>query len=221
MPELPPLPAIERAIVAATNDHRARAQLPALTADPRLNVAARTYARHLAASGLFSHTADGRTATERATVAGYGACSIAENIARWSYTVTSATQAGQAIVTAWLGSAAHRHSIELEPVSHIGTGVARAPSGALAVVQLFGQPVTARYELVIENTADTVIPYRFGAEEATAPPASRLTIRKCAPLVLTVTLPNGRPFKLTVPREGTRVLIERSPEGALTVQSTK
>ena len=78
---VPDLPQVEQHIVEMTNQVRQEQKLPALKINAMLAKAARAFARNVAKSGKFSHTADGRTPAQRAESAGYKHCEIAENLA--------------------------------------------------------------------------------------------------------------------------------------------
>ena len=77
----PDLPAVEVTIIQQTNDFRRQNKLSELRRNPRLDEAARRYAKYLARSGKFSHSADGRQPADRIKAAGYRFCQVAENLA--------------------------------------------------------------------------------------------------------------------------------------------
>ena len=77
----PDLPAVEVAIVDKTNAFRKAHKLGALRRNAKLDAAARAFARFMARTSEFSHTADGREPAERIKAAGYSYCLVAENLA--------------------------------------------------------------------------------------------------------------------------------------------
>ena len=66
----PDLPQVEIAIVEMTNAARKQHGLAEVVPEPKLTAAARGYARFLATSTKFSHTADGRHPSDRAEAVG-------------------------------------------------------------------------------------------------------------------------------------------------------
>ena len=70
----PDLPAVEVAIVAETNVFRRQLKLKQLKRNSKLDLAARNFAKYLARTGKFSHTADGRRPADRIAATGYRYC---------------------------------------------------------------------------------------------------------------------------------------------------
>ena len=76
----PDLPKVEAAIVQLTNVFRKEQGLAAVQPNPVLRKAAEDFARYLARTNTFSHTADGRQPGERAKAGGYDFCIVSENL---------------------------------------------------------------------------------------------------------------------------------------------
>ena len=115
---VPDLPQVEQHIVEMTNQVRQEQKLPPLKVNAMLAKAARAFALSVAQSGKFSHTADGRTPSQRAEGAGYKHCDIAENLAmdedsRGFDTGALALQA----IAGWMNSPPHRANIMRGSVS--------------------------------------------------------------------------------------------------------
>jgi uncharacterized protein YkwD len=120
-PPPPPQPyadnAAAAAIVALTNELRARHGLPPLAVNASLTAAAEGYASLMAASDWFAHEGpDGSTPASRAQAAGYvGLTYLAENLYRGFYGDPHAS-----IVQAWEDSPAHLNAMLSEKATEIG-----------------------------------------------------------------------------------------------------
>ncbi|MFT3731159.1 MAG: CAP domain-containing protein [Hyphomicrobium sp.] len=191
---VPDLPQVEQHIVEMTNQVRQEQKLPALKINAMLAKAARAYAQKVANSGTFSHTADGRTPTQRAESVGYKHCDIAENLAmdedgRGFDTGSLAIQA----VAGWMNSPPHRANILRSTVSEIGVGVARAPGAKpkFISVELFGQPASQILTFKIKNVANVELSYSFGGKAHGLKPGTSVVHSSCAPGRLIISKPGG------------------------------
>ena len=177
----PDLPAVEIAIVEKTNLFRRSNKLGELRRNPKLDRAAKAFARYLARSGRFSHTADGRKPAQRIRAAGYRYCQVAENLAlnvdsRGFRAQNLASQA----MTGWKNSPGHRRNMLRETVTEIGVGVAKAADEHRYLsVQLFGRPETLRYRFRIRNEARRSVSYSFAGQALSAPAQSIMTHTAC------------------------------------------
>ena len=77
----PDIAKVEAAIVQLTNVFRKEQGLAAVHPNLVLRKAAEDFARYLARTGTFSHTADNRQPGDRAKAAGYEFCIVSENLA--------------------------------------------------------------------------------------------------------------------------------------------
>ncbi|MEM7774556.1 MAG: CAP domain-containing protein [Pseudomonadota bacterium] len=180
---VPDLPKVETVILEMTNAFRRNNDVGELRREPLLDAAARAFARYLARSGKFSHTADGRQPADRVSRAGYKFCQVAENLAlhRDSRGFTAKKLAGAA-VRGWQGSPGHRKNMLAPHVVEIGIGVAKAPAiNKYISVQLFGRPDALRYEFKIRNTTRVSVRYRFNTSSYTVPGRTEITHRVCLP----------------------------------------
>lgn len=181
--DLPDLPKTEAAIVRLTNAFRAENRLQPVQPNAALRRAAQAYADHLARSGQFSHSADGRQPADRARAAGYEPCQVAENLAlnvdsRGFRTEELARQA----VDGWKNSAGHRRNMLAPSVTEIGIGIAKAPQEPKYIsVQLFGRPLALAYRFRIENGTDQAVRYRFQEKEHQIAPRYVVTHTSCQP----------------------------------------
>jgi uncharacterized protein YkwD len=162
---VPDLPKVEQHIVEMTNQVRAGQKLSPVKVDAMLAKAARAYAQSLARSGAFSHNADGLSPQQRAEIAGYKYCAIAENLAmdRNGLGFSTGDLAIQ-VMAGWMNSAPHRTNITMPSVIDIGVGVARAPGpvAKFISVELFGRPASAAYGFQIVNMSNAEISYTIG-----------------------------------------------------------
>ncbi len=182
----PDLPAVEIAIIAKTNLFRRAHKLGELRRDTKLDQAAKAFARYLAESGKFSHTADGRQPAERIKAAGYKYCRIAENLAlNGDPRGFRARQLAEQAVTGWKNSPGHRRNMLLADVTEIGVGVAKASSEHRYLsVQLFGRPEKLKYTFKITNRAGRTVTYSFAGKAQSIPARAVLTYTACAPGML-------------------------------------
>jgi hypothetical protein len=180
----PDLKQVEQHIVEMTNQARSGQNLAALKLDALLANAARAFARSLARSGEFSHSAGGSSPTERAARAGYKSCTVAENLAmdRSSSGLSTGTLAIQ-VVAGWMNSAAHRANIMSAAVTEVGVGVAEAP-GAVAKfisVELFGRPQSASVAFQVVNASDTEVRFAFAGKVRDLKPRVSVVETSCQP----------------------------------------
>ena len=103
----------------------------------KLEQAAHNYARVLARTGVFSHTADGTTLKYRVKKTGYRGGYMAENAA---YRPTNLSPEGiaQKFVNGWLQSRGHRKNLLHPKLTELGVGIAQTKSGRMYAVQVFG-----------------------------------------------------------------------------------
>jgi hypothetical protein len=157
------IPQVERAIVEMTNTARKQHGLGAVKPNPALEAAARTFARFLAQSQLFSHTADGRQFSDRAKAAGYEPCFVSENLS-WNRDSRgfSVQQLARETVQGWMNSPGHRKNILTDHVTDIGVGVAKATGEEKFIsVQMFGRSRKLAYTFRIENMSPRTLRYEF------------------------------------------------------------
>ncbi|MFJ3963329.1 CAP domain-containing protein [Streptomyces sp. NPDC090036] len=123
----------ESAVLALVNKERAAAGCGPVTANAKLNAAARGYSDTMARSGVMSHTGpDGSTMTSRVEAAGYAWSRLGENIARGQ-------SDADAVMKAWMNSSGHRANILNCAFKEIGIGVHKGDGGPWWT-QNFGAP---------------------------------------------------------------------------------
>ncbi len=182
----------ERDIIDQTNAFRADNGLSSVVPNAILTAEARAFASFLAGAAVFSHTADGRTPSERAAVAGYRSCALAENIARIQglqgergrQGVTADSLADR-FVTGWERSPGHRRNMLDADVTETGVGVVAAPGADIfASVQVFGRPESMRYSFRIENLSGASVGYAFDGRAQRLDPRTSVMYTACASALL-------------------------------------
>ncbi len=177
----PELATVEIVIVEKTNVFRRQNKLTKLKRNAVLDRAARAFARYLAQTGKFSHTADGRRPADRVKLAGYKFCLVAENLAlNGNARGFTASELADQAMAGWRDSPGHRRNMLLPAVTDIGVGVAKAAGEHRYLsVQLFGRPEALRYRFSIRNEARKQVRYTFAGKPAQLPPRSIMTHTAC------------------------------------------
>lgn len=110
-------------VVRLTNVERGAAGLPALATHPAVTLAAVLHSQDQAAMGTMSHTgSDGSDGGTRLTRAGFTWGAWGENVARGQLTARD-------VVTAWMGSSAHRSNMMSSTFTTVGVGTAVDAAG--------------------------------------------------------------------------------------------
>ncbi|MGE0023295.1 MAG: CAP domain-containing protein [Hyphomicrobium sp.] len=180
---LPDIPTVETQIIAMTNAYRGRQGLGAVKANANLTKAARAYAKYLADTGTFSHTADGREAGDRITSAGYQWCLFGENLAlHLDSRGFEALALAEKSVEGWINSPPHRANLVAPGVTEIGVGVAQAPDEdpKYISVQLFARPQSMRVRFQVSNTTREPVAYSFGGDTHEIEPRTSVSHSSCS-----------------------------------------
>jgi uncharacterized protein YkwD len=131
------LPAVRKEMIERVNQARKSAGVPPLAVEPRLQQAAQAYAEEMLRRSFYAHKSpEGQVPRDRATLAGYDARIVAENIAAGSLTV-------ETVLGAWLLSSGHRRNLLDPALTDFGLGLAVGPIDhryRVLWVQLFGRP---------------------------------------------------------------------------------
>lgn len=187
---LPDLAKAEAAIVELTNAFRQQNKLAPVKPDKQLTATARAYATFLASRDLFSHTADGRQPSDRATAAGYKFCEIAENLAlNQDSRGLEARDIADKAMTGWINSPGHRANLVSPGVTDIGVAVARSADTVpkFISVQVFGRPRSLEIEFQVSNSSGNAVSYSFAGQMHELTPKLSITHQSCraGPLVFT------------------------------------
>lgn len=223
----PDIPQVEIAIVEMTNAFRTEQKLAAVKINPKLSQAARKYAEFLAASDMFSHTADGRQHADRARGAGYRYCQISENL---SLNLDSrgfeTRQLARDAVEGWKNSPGHRKNLVAPHVTEIGVGVAKTRGAEKYLsVQMFGRPEELRYEFKIQNGLTDKVTYSFAGNSHEIAPREVVTHFSCLPEPLAFERAGpplvGRTLKGTYQtRDGDLYTLKSAPSGGVIIDVT-
>jgi Cysteine-rich secretory protein family len=211
---LPDLPVTEAVIIEMTNAFRMENQLAPVTPNAALRIAAQAFAGYLARTGTFAHTADGRQPNDRAAVAGYRYCMVAENLAlNQSSRGFEARDLAARMVDGWKNSPPHRASMLQPLVTEIGVGIAQSPEPEpkFLTVQLFGRPDTFKYELHIENRSGAAVPYVLGQKNNSVPDLTSIKHTACVPQDVKFDI--GKVSSTFEASDGGTFIISRGPDG--------
>ena len=124
----------EKAVIELTNAERKKADLPPLTANPKLFAAARAHAGNMAKQDKLAHELDDKTAEDRLKAASYKYSRYGENIG-WKYDTPKVA------IAAWMDSPIHKENILTKDFTEIGVAVAKNAKGEPYWVQVFGAPL--------------------------------------------------------------------------------
>jgi len=189
----PDLPQVETTIVRLANDFRRSEDRRALRRNRVLDAIARSYARYLARTGKFSHTADGRQPAERADRGGYAYCQFAENLALNGDSRGFRTrQLARDAMTGWKNSPGHRANLLRPYVTETGVGVAKAPDKQTYIsVQLFGRPSELRFSFRVKNLSNATVDYAYRDDAHEISPRVIATHEVCRPGAVAFTFGAG------------------------------
>jgi uncharacterized protein YkwD len=175
-----------RLLVEQTNAFRKSERRDVLDRNQRLDAAAQEFARHMAKTDRYGHTADGRSFHDRAERHGYEYCLISENIAYQFATEGFTTdKLAQQFVQGWIKSPGHRDNMLKEHATEIGVGIAGSDAtGIYYAVQLFGRPRSAAITFVVENETSQSVQYAVGERHFTLPARFHREHQLCVPASL-------------------------------------
>ncbi|MEX2170207.1 MAG: CAP domain-containing protein [Pirellulales bacterium] len=213
-----PMPDASEQIVAATNQFREQQGLSPVEVDPNLQAAAKYFAKYMARTHTYGHTADGKRPSERAKQHGYDYCIVAENIAyAYSSLGYGPQELAQRFVTGWKESPKHRENMLDPDVTQTGVAVAQSgESGYYFAVQMFGRPESQRIEFRVVNRSGQELTYEIDDRKFPLGPRYVRTHQRCRPttLVLASDQEDARKFE---PKNGETLVIEQV-EGEIQVR---
>lgn len=127
------------------NDFRRHHNLPALTDNTKLQLAAHNHAYRMALSGEFDHVlSDGVELRERVERSGYLWKTCRENIALFQDPSRTIRELAWEMHDGWVHSPGHRANLMADDVVELGVSVVRASDGSYYAVQNFGTPQFGR-----------------------------------------------------------------------------
>jgi hypothetical protein len=168
---------IEKKILEAANDYRAKNDVGKLVIDNRLNRIAQLHAKALAKADKFgdddrnAHVLDGKGPLDRVKAGKYEFARITENVA---YNIGSRDPAEDAM-KGWIASPGHQKNLVDKLVTQTGIGAAKGASGRWYFVQMFGRPLRRQtlVEVQIENQTEKPIRFRIGANSHALKPGGK------------------------------------------------
>ena len=214
----PDLPVVETMVVKLTNELRQSEGRTAIAVDPRLQSAAREFARFMARTDKYGHTADGREPAERAKASGYDYCYVAENI---SYQYQSdgfrTGELATRLVEGWRRSAGHRENMLERSVTHTAVAIAHSEStGRYYAVQLFARPRSERIAFRVRNDSGERVRYTIGKDGFALGVHDTHTHQRCGRDALR--LDGGA--KAVEPRDGEEYVVARV-KGSLAISTSR
>ncbi len=190
----PDLGPVATAIVEQTNSFRKAEKRPPVEANDKLTETAQSFAKYMAQTDKYGHTADGNRPSERAKTHGYDYCIVLENIA-YAYDSRgfTAEKLTDQFVTGWKESPGHRKNMLDPDATQTGVAVARSEkTGHYYAVQMFGRPKSAAIEFRIENRAGETVQYTLGDTPYALQPRYTRTHTLCRPAELTFRWPGEK-----------------------------
>jgi uncharacterized protein YkwD len=208
-PPVPLAPDAKQADLAATGEliqqqtNRFRKELgrDAVTANPVLMQTAADFARFMAKTNKFSHTADGNQPNGRARQHGYDPCLVAENIAvEFSSRGFTTSALATKFVQGWKHSPGHCKNMLDPDVIETGVGVAQSETGFYYAVQMFGRPRSKSISFRVANKSGTTVEYWLGDRSFKLPPDYTETHTLCRRLDLRLQPPQTKPTQTQPPQ---------------------
>ncbi len=222
---VPDLKQTTEQIFVRTNRFRAQQGRSPLKVNEQLARAAQDFADYLARTDTFSHTADGKSPSQRVAEHGYRYCLVAENIA-WEFNSAGFTSSGlaRAFVTGLRHSPEHRRNMLDADLEEIGIGVAHsAQTGRFYAVQDFGRPHSAAIVFKITNESDATIHYTVDGKSFTLDPQFTITHQRCRKPELDFQLARGEDDKegeeVFHPRNGAHYAVRGEQGRGFTVEA--
>lgn len=212
--------AAARLVVEQTNEFRRQEGRRPLSAQPALTETALEFARYMARTGRFGHTADGNEPAGRAVAHGYAYCIVAENIGEYRAAGLGTPELATALQQGWERSPEHRENLLDADVTEIGVGIARNDAtGSYLGVQMFGLPKSASIDFTLANRTAAAVGYRLGGDAFTLPPNTVRTHQTCG--AATLELDQGPAAQPRPVHAGDHLAIVRASNGALEIQSDR
>ena len=204
------IPKASELIVAITNEFRKKHGLSRVKVDPALEKAAKYFARYMAKTNTYGHTADGKRPSDRAKRHGYDYCLVTENISYAYHSLGYEPQElAERFVTGWKESPKHRENMLDPDVTQTGVAVAQSgDSGYYYVVQMFGRPESARIEFHVVNRSGQEVVYKIGDQAFPLGPRYIRTHQRCRPATLVLQASDQQDARKFQPKSGETVVIE-------------
>jgi hypothetical protein len=197
-----------------------------LTTNAKLAAAAAEFAKFMARTDKFSHTADGKEPWERATAHGYEYCIVLENIAYQASSKGFTTEKlVDGFMKGWKESPGHRKNMLDKDVTEIGVAVAYSKdTNKYFAVQMFGRPKSEEIVFKVSNQAGATVRYWVDGKAQSIEPRYTITHRQCRPPELafhwtaTDDKRPEKPDKVLHPVQGAQYVIRKGRDGKFTVE---
>lgn len=212
-------PDVAQLIVDHANAFRGQQKRSKLAVSKQLTATAHDFAHYMGREHRYAHTADGRTAAERAKAHEYDYCIVLENIAyQFSTRGFTAEELARRNSQGWEESPEHRENLSDPDITEIGVGVAQSvDTGYYFAVQMLGRPKSAEISFKITNRSDSAVHYDLDGKRFDLAPRQIRTHHRCRPpkMVLHWEKPADRPPEVLAPGDNDEFAVIRTPEGAL------
>jgi uncharacterized protein YkwD len=211
----PDLAGVAKRVVEKTNAFRKEQGRGPAEVNAELADAASTFARYMAKTDRYGHTADGKRPADRAKGHGYEHCIVLENIAyQYNSSGFATGELGAGYFEGWKESPGHRKNMLDPDVTETGVAVARsAATGYYYAVQMFGRPRSKAIEYRITNRSGEPVKYQIGERTFELPPLLIRTHTRCRPGEVTFRLPGGGESKTMTPSNGDRFVVTKADGG--------
>jgi uncharacterized protein YkwD len=202
-------------VIAMSSEFRKEQGLEAVQVNSKLIETASYFADYMADTDKYSHTADGKTPSERASEHEYDYCVVSENIAYVYRSAGFSTEELAArMVNVWKESPEHRKNMLDPAITETGVAVTQSHrTGRFYGVQMFGRPKSLSIRFAVENRSAVPIQYSVGERTFELPPHNRHTHEECLAVDVTFQLPGeAKPERTVRPQNGDHFIISGPPE---------
>jgi len=210
----PDLSRVVKQIVQKTNAFRKDEGRAPVEANATLTKTAEAFARYMARTDRYGHTADGSKHTERAKKQGYDYCVVLENIAyQYESDGFTSEQLAKGYFEGWKKSPGHRKNMLDPDVTETGVAVARsAKTGYYYAVQMFGRPKSQAYKFAVVNRSRATVSYKVDGKDYTVSRNSTRTHTHCRQPEVSFAAAGGEEKKIK-PQAGERLLVTAGKGG--------
>jgi uncharacterized protein YkwD len=208
--------------IQQTNRFRHQMGRDPVTENPVLMQTAADFAKFMAKTNKFGHTADGNQPNGRVRQHGYDPCLVAENIACEFSSQGFTTHAlASKFVQDWKHSPGHRKNMLDPDMIETGVGVAQSPeTGYYYAVQIFGRPRSKAIRFRVANKSGATVEYLLGNRSFKLPPDYTETHTFCRRVELRLEPAQAKPqagpaskADILHPADGDRFVIVKQNDG--------
>lgn len=217
----PDLKSVVKQIVQKTNGFRKEEGRSKLEVDATLTKTAEAFARYMAKTDRYGHTADGSKHAERARKQGYDYCLVLENIAyQYQSKGFTSDELAKGYFEGWKKSPGHRKNMLDPDVTQTGVAVARSQkTGYYYAVQLFGRPKSQAIKFQVANRSRGVVNYTVDGQDYKLTRNVTRTHTHCRQPEVSITVADDKTKKIK-PATGDRLVVTGG-KGAMQVTTQK